>query len=69
MNGQYLAILSAIALTTGLSLPIAQAQTPQLVISLTFNNMSINQPRESAGLPPTDRGSPRDRKGAATHAT
>jgi hypothetical protein len=77
MNGKLLAILSAIgfavpkaiALTTGLSPLITQAQTPQLVISLRFNNNSLNQPRESAPPSPTDRGAPRDRKGGASFAT
>ena len=93
----------AIALTTGLSLPIAQAQTPQLVTTFRLNDvlvkgslyrftvatpdivdppqpplkrgeqevnmlhsnsefvlLSLNQLRESAGPPPTDRGAPRD---------
>ncbi len=69
MKTQSLGLLTAIALFTGLSLPIAQAQTPQLLISLRFNTISINQPKDSAPPQPTDRGAPRDRKGAATHAT
>jgi hypothetical protein len=69
MNGKLLAILSAIALFTGLSLPVAQAQTPQLVTTLALNQLSLNQSRESAPSPIRDRGAPRDRKGGASHAT
>ncbi|GAB4197623.1 MAG: hypothetical protein Fur006_46460 [Coleofasciculaceae cyanobacterium] len=69
MSKNLLAILSAIVLFTGLSLSIAQAQTPQLVSTLAFNQFSLNQSRESAPSPIRDRGAPRDRKGGASHAT
>jgi hypothetical protein len=75
MNAKYFAILTAIILATGLSLPVTQAQASQILLTKTFNAVlvqpSLKSPslsKDTASPPPPVRGAPRDRAGAGTRS-
>lgn len=72
---KYFAVLTAIILATGFSHPLTQAQNPQFVMTLIFNDVLLqrsllnpNLSRNSDSPPPVD-GRPDGRKPAGTRAT
>jgi hypothetical protein len=73
MHDKYLALLSTMILTTGLSLPVTSTHTAQFRLTSMFKTVVAQQtvsslsPQLEAETSPVDRGAPRDRKGGATH--
>lgn len=73
MCDKYLAVLSTIILTTGLSLPLTSTHSAPFRLTSMFKTVvgqeavSSLSPQLGADAAPTDRGAPRDRKGGGTH--
>ncbi|AFZ21739.1 hypothetical protein [Allocoleopsis franciscana] len=73
MHNKYLAVLSTIILTTGLSLPLTSTHSAPFRLTSMFKTVvgqeavSSLSPQLEAETAPTDRGAPRDRQGGGTH--
>jgi hypothetical protein len=73
MREQYLAVLTTMILTTGLSLPLTSTYSAPFRLTSMSKTVVGQQalyslsPQLEAETAPTDRGAPRDRKGGATH--
>jgi hypothetical protein len=73
MREQYLAVLTTMILTTGLSLPVTSNHCAPFRLTSMFKTVVAEQvlsslsPQLGAETAPVDRGAPRDRKGGATH--
>jgi hypothetical protein len=75
MNAKYFATLTAIVLTTGLSLPVTHAQACQIVLTSMFNDVlvqpSLKSPslsKDTAPPPPPVDGRPDERTPAGTRS-
>ena len=75
MRDQYLAVLTTIILTTGLSLPLTSTHSAPFRLTSMFKTvvgqqaLSSLSPQLGAETAPTDRGAPRDRQGGSTHVS
>lgn len=75
MHDKYLAVLSTMILTTGLSLPLTSTHCAQLRLTSMFKTVGVQQelsslsPQLGAETAPTDRGAPDkgNRQGGGTH--
>lgn len=73
MRDQYMAVLTTMILTTGLSLTLTSTHSAPFRLTSMFKTvvgqqaLSSLSPELWAESAPTDRGAPRDRQGGGTH--
>lgn len=73
MRDKYMAVLTTMILTTGLSLPLTTTHFAPLRLTSLFKTVVAQQalsslsPQLWAEAAPTDRGAPGDRQGGGTH--
>ena len=75
MRDKYLAVLTTMILTTGLSLPVTSTHFAQCNVTSVFKTVVAEQvlsslsPQLGAETSPVDRGAPGDRQGGGTHVS
>lgn len=73
MHNKYLAVLTTMILTTGLSLPLTSTHCAPFRLTSMFKTVVAQQalfslsPELGAETAPMDRGAPHDRQGGGTH--